>query len=66
MTNAKSFSDFNHTSLPDIDLITERTDELIKFLRNVARQRGQQADWDAAIAITTYEQARTWAMKSLG
>lgn len=62
MTENRSptFADFNPTENPDVAAIKSKTDELIALVKQVGKNERR-----VALAVTNYEQAAMWAVKSL-
>lgn len=62
MTEERSptFKDFNPTQNSDVAAIKEMTDQLIDYVKRVGKD-----DRRVALAVTNYEQAAMWAVKSL-
>jgi hypothetical protein len=55
-----TFSDFNPTNNADVAAIKEMTDQLIDYVKRVGKDERR-----VALAVTNYEQAAMWAVKSL-
>jgi len=64
MAKSPTFKDFNPTKDVNVDAIKHQTDELIEYVRSKAKStpEGQRR---MALAVTNYEQAAMWAVKSL-
>jgi len=63
MNDTPIFQGFNPTKDPRVDDIKRRTDELIEIVREAANETAE-GKRRAALAITNYEQAAMWAVKS--
>lgn len=60
MAEPSTLPAFNPSGSPVVDEIKRRTEDLLEYLRqNVPNNR------ERAIAVTNYEQAAMWAVKSL-
>ena len=55
-----TFAHFNPTNNENVAEIKRRTDELITFVQEVGKDKRR-----VALAVTNYEQAAMWAVKSL-
>lgn len=55
-----TFADFNPTDNPDVAAIKAMTDQLIDYVKRAGKDQRQ-----VALAVTNYEQAAMWAVKSL-
>jgi hypothetical protein len=64
MTTASTLPDFNPSGDPRVDTIKRKTEELLATCRIFARQEGVDGRC-IALAMTNYEQAAMWAVKSL-
>jgi len=64
MGRSPTFKDFNPNEDAGVDEIKLKTDELIELVRKLAMSspEGQRR---MALAVTNYEQAAMWAVKSL-
>jgi hypothetical protein len=60
--NATTLPGFNPTKDPRVDIIKSQTEALIAYMRGL---EGISDDRCRSIAITGYEQAAMWAVKSL-
>ena len=65
MTDTPTFATFNPTKDIRVDVIKSMTDDLIAFVKGHAEGATPDAQRRAAIAVTNYEQAAMWAVKSL-
>jgi hypothetical protein len=64
--HSPTFVHFNPTNNPDVQNIKQRTDELIEICHSLQRASDDpESKRRAALAITNYEQAAMWAVKSL-
>lgn len=64
MNKSPTFADFNPTNDERVDFIKSHTDELIEYLKNMEAPSSEGAR-RMALAVTNYEQAAMWAVKSL-
>lgn len=55
-----TFANFNPTQNPDVDSIKGKTDELIELVKKVGNDQRR-----VSLAVTNYEQAAMWAVKSI-
>ena len=65
MTDTPTFAKFNPTGDIRVAHIKRVTDELIAYIEGHAEDFGPKGKRRAAIAVTNYEQAALWAVKSL-
>lgn len=63
MPNSPTFKNFNPTGNATVAAIKEATDKLISLVESIEGNGATQRR--KAIAITNYEQAAMWAVKSL-
>lgn len=59
-----TFKSFNPSQNPDVDFIKAKTDEICAYLNGIELATAAQAR-RRAVALTNYEQAAMWAVKSL-
>jgi hypothetical protein len=55
-----TFKDFNPTGNADVAAIKEMTDQIIDYVKRCGKDQRR-----VALAVTNYEQAAMWAVKSL-
>jgi hypothetical protein len=60
-----TFADFNPTNDERVAEIKAKTDELITLVNEYADSLNGHGKRRAALAVTNYEQAAMWAVKSL-
>jgi hypothetical protein len=60
-----TFADFNPTNDERVAAIKSKTDELIAYVKEEAEKMQPEGKRRAALAVTNYEQAAMWAVKSL-
>lgn len=65
MTDTPTFASFNPNKDIRVDYIKGKTDDLIAFIKGHAEDMNSDGKRRAAIAVTNFEQAAMWAVKSL-
>jgi len=60
MTDTPTFANFNPSNNTDVAAIKALTDQLIDYVKRVGKDPRR-----TSLAITNYEQAAMWAVKSL-
>ena len=59
MSTETTLPDFNPSGLSEVDVIKQKTEELMQFIRASVPDNRQRS-----IALTNYEQAAMWAVKA--
>ena len=60
MTDTPTFASFNPTNNEDVAAIKAMTDQLIDYVKRTGKDPRR-----VSLAVTNYEQAAMWAVKSL-